>query len=485
MNIHFIYRNFILLILISLSLSCKKLVDITPPDNALTSDNVYTSDVSAIAVLTGLYSKISAANPVIGGSDKLINGISVRAGLSADELMLLGGSASAVTKLVPFYTNSLSSATTLTMWDEFYNNLYVINIALERLSNSSSLTPAVKQQLLGEAKFMRAFYLFYLTNLYGDIPLPISSDYRTNDVLARSHQAEVYQQIINDLKDAQNLLNDKYLKIDAITPYTPGSEERIRPNKWAATALLARTYLYTNNWSDAEVQATSIISNVSLYDTASLDKVFLKNSKEAIWQLQPVNSGWNTEDARVFVLPSGGPNSSANPLFLDSNNLVKAFEVNDQRKNVWINSVSPSSGIKYYYPYKYRSATLNASVSEYLMILRLGEQYLIRAEARAQQNNLMGAKSDIEVIRRRARLSSTAANDKNSLLNAILHERQVELFTEWGHRWFDLKRTGNINIVMAAVASQKGATWNSNWQLYPIPIYEIQQDLNITQNEGY
>jgi hypothetical protein len=68
---------------------------------------------------------------------------------------------------------------------------------------------------------------------------------------------------------------------------------------------------------------------------------------------------------------------------------------------------------------------------------------------------------------------------------AILHERQVELFTEQGHRWIDMKRMGVINNIMPAVATEKGGTWNSNWQWYPIPLTQIRLDPNITQNTGY
>ena len=143
------------------------------------------------------------------------------------------------------------------------------------------------------------------------------------------------------------------------------------------------------------------------------------------------------------------------------------------------------NGNTYYYPYKYKSATLNAPIVEYLMVLRLAEQYLIRAEARARQNNVGGALGDLDTIRARARLPDISANDQASLLSAIMHERQIELFTEWGNRWLDLKRKGNLDIVMDSVATSKHTTWNSNWQWYPIPSYEIVQDPHLVQNPGY
>ena len=124
-------------------------------------------------------------------------------------------------------------------------------------------------------------------------------------------------------------------------------------------------------------------------------------------------------------------------------------------------------------------------MSEYIIVLRLAEQYLIRAEARAQQGNLTGAIEDLDIIRARAGLPHTAATTREDLLHAIAHERQVELFTEWGHRWFDMKRTNTIDIIMPAVCEQKGGTWDSRWSLYPIPLKEVQRAPNIKQNPGY
>jgi len=119
----------------------------------------------------------------------------------------------------------------------------------------------------------------------------------------------------------------------------------------------------------------------------------------------------------------------------------------------------------------------------------LGEQCLIRAEARAQQGNLNGAISDLDIIRKRAGLPLIANTNpgisQSVLLTAILHERQVELFTEWGHRWLDLKRTNNVDGVMNTVTTQKGGTWNSDWQWYPITLSELQTAPNLVQNEGY
>jgi len=472
-------------IMVIAQVGCKKLVEAPSPNNSLTSDNVYTSDATAAAVLTGLYTLISLPDPKNGLS---INSISLTSALSSDEMTLYGGAGNANSTLVQFYLNRLSPGLSTSaggnIWSDLYGRIYTVNLALERLGISNSLTPSVKQQLTGEAKFLRAFFYFYLVNLYGDVPLTTTSDYNINAVLGRSLKSLVFQQIIADLKDAQNLLRDEYVAADAKS----STAERVRPNKWAATALLSRAYLYISEWAKAEAEATLIINNNSKYGLVPLNNVFLKNSNEAIWQLQPVNAGWNTEDARSFILPSTGPTSNLTvsgfyPVYI-SQQLLNSFEVNDLRKINWVGNVTINN-TTYYYPYKYKSATLNSAVVEYLMVLRLGEQYLIRAEARAQQNNISGSQTDLNAIRTRAGLPNTPAASQSTLLTAIQHERQIELLTEWGHRWLDLKRTGNIDGVMTTIVQVKNTTWSTNWQWYPIPAYEIMQDPNLIQNAGY
>jgi hypothetical protein len=115
------------------------------------------------------------------------------------------------------------------------------------------------------------------------------------------------------------------------------------------------------------------------------------------------------------------------------------------------------------------------------VILRLAEQYLIRAEAEANLDNLIGAITDLNMIRNRAGLPNTTASDKTTILLAIENERQAELFCEGGNRWFDLKRTNRANKIL----SSEKANWKQSAALYPIPQTEINADPNLTQNIGY
>lgn len=481
---------FSLLLLTAGTVGCKKFVEIPAPPNLVADANVYSNDATAIAVLTGIYTDMS--KPFFGsgiGSLTGLGSISLLAGLSADELTLFSGVSAA--NYQAFYRNALaiSGAESLgaEYWSPLYNYLYRCNAAIEGLSSSesNSLTPVIGQQLLGEAKFLRAFFYFYLVNLYGDVPLAISTDYKVNSQLHRTPVSQVYQQIIADLKDAQSLLSTDFLNATLLKTTT----DRLRPTKWTATALLARAYLFSGNWAKAEEQATTLINQAALFSLTPLNDAFLKNSNEAIWQLQPVTMGHNTEDGWIFILPASGPSdiagSSVYPAYL-SPQLLNSFEAGDQRELNWIDSVTVDA-TTFYHPYKYKSATYDAPVSEFLMVLRLAEQYLIRAEARAQQGNITGAQSDLNAVRARAGLSPTTAGDKETLLAAILQERQVELFTEWGHRWLDLKRTNKIDTVMGIVTPQKanGSSWQSYQQLYPLPLQDLNRSPNLMQNTGY
>jgi hypothetical protein len=115
-------------------------------------------------------------------------------------------------------------------------------------------------------------------------------------------------------------------------------------------------------------------------------------------------------------------------------------------------------------------------------VLRLAELFLIRAEANAQLNNVSNAVDDLNVLRTRAGLDLLPNSlSQQDCLNAVYQERRVELFAEWGHRWFDLKRTGQADAVLGTMKP----AWKSSAVLYPIPFGEIQLNPLLTQNAGY
>ena len=447
-------------------LGCEDFVEIDPPRTELVNETVFANDNTAIAAINGIYSEM------IGLFEGFTSGgslsVTYLSGLSADELDYFGSFASPI----EFHANSLTVTNldiTNALWGRAYFLIFNANRLIEGLNNSEGVTASVRLQLEGEAKFIRAFCHFYLVNLFGNVPLVTSSIFQENNVASRNLEAQVYEQIIVDLKDAQNLLDEDYV-----------TDERVRPNKSVATALLARVYLYTEDWVNAEAQATTVIENTASYDLlADLNSVFLANSVEAIWQLKPAQSSLNTNEGFNFVLTSSPVVSSGNVAL--TNQLQAAFELNDNRKVNWVNSYTDGTDT-WYYPYKYKIQS-DQEVTEYSMVLRVAEQYLIRAEARIWQGNIVGSQEDLNAIRNRAGLVNTPANDQASLLMAIEQERRVELFTEWGHRWLDLKRTDRADAVLSSVPFKD---WQLTDVLYPIPQSELETNANLLpQNAGY
>jgi len=475
-----IYKNWkvthrtLLVLAIFIISGCKKLVNVPPPTTGLASGSVYENDQAAISAVTGIYTRIMNSPNFVSGQ-----GVTFFCGLSADEFTLWNGITNNAE--IAYYTNNLAvNIAGSELWNALYPYIFQCNDAITYLNNSTSLTPAIRVQLLGEAKFMRALFYFYLTNLYGPLPLVLTTNYTSNALLSREPQTTIYQQIISDLHDAENLLSPQYL--DGTLLVT--SNDRVRPTKWAAMALLARAYLYSDDWGNAENLADSVINNSTLFKLSSLKNAFLRASLgnlEAIWQMQPVTTGQtNTQDAPLYIITSTGP-SIAQPVYL-SNSLLQSFEPNDGRRLVWVDSVV-ISGKVFYYPYKYKINTLNSPVTEHQMILRLAELFLIRAEARAQQGDISGAQTDLNVIRSRAGLPNTTANSQTDLLSAIMRERRIEFFAELGNRWLDLKRTNSVDSVMSPACIVKGGNWNTYQKLYPIG--DVPTDPNLVQNSGY
>jgi hypothetical protein len=460
--------------------SCNKFITIDAPVNNADASIVYSTDGTAISVLTGLYTTMSASSSAING----INGMSLIAGLSGDELQAYSSVSGTIQ--LQAYANELSNIE-VPFWTQFYRDIYVINAVLKGVNESSKLSVNVKKQLIGEARFLRAFYYFYLVNFFGDVPFNNTTDYRITSIEKRMPQKEVYQQIISDLKEAQELLSSDYLALDLNSK----TEERVRPTKWVATALLARTYLFTKDFANAEIEADKVINNTELYSLESdLNNIFLKNGHEDIWQLQGVEVGLNTADGNAFVL-------SAIPSFNTPVSLTKqlynAFEMGDKRKLNWIGTFL-SGQDTFYYPNKYKIGLYNVSqpIVEYETIFRLAEQYLIRAEARIRQRNYEGARSDINVIRHRAGLNNITVSEESVLITAIEQEYRIELFSEFGHRWLDLKRwpsffsPGDDALNRADdVLKPIKKSWNKDDKLYPIPLDEIKKNKNLTQNNGY
>ncbi|TPG44166.1 RagB/SusD family nutrient uptake outer membrane protein [Flavobacterium pectinovorum] len=457
-------RNILSALMITISFftlfSCDSFVDIEEPNSQLTTDAVFESKATATAAMTDIYAQMRD-NGIITGK---LAGISNLMGNYTDELVAYENGAYSSE---PFYNNSVlpSNALILSQWNASYNQIYAANAVLGGLDNSTVLTAGDKNQLKGEALFVRVLNHFYLVNLFGSVPYVTSTDYKVNSTITRIPISEVYSKIIEDLLTSVDLLSQDYV-----------TSERVRPNKSTAQALLARVYLYTQQWDKASNMASAVLNNQSLYVWENdLDAVFLKESTATIWQLSPDYNGKNTHEGAAFIFPSAAPS-----LVALSNTLLESFAANDLRKSHWIKAVTDGTDI-WYHSYKYKEDSDTGSSVEYSIVFRTAEQYLIRAEARAHQGNLIGAKEDLNKIRNTAGLPNSDAVTADQIIDAVIQERRFELFTEYGHRFFDLKRTGKLD---SALNYKTG--WNSTDSLWPLPQSELLTNPFLTpQNPGY
>lgn len=464
---------------------CKKLLEINPPIDKTAATTVYSSTAFAVQAMTGIYADFIPNHAGVTGKNTETRDQSLCLAYTADELAIV--SARNNSSYTNTYTVGDDPGGPYYGWTGYYTFIYRVNAILDGVNASTGIPVQGKAILTGEAKFMRALLYFYLVNQYGDVPLITTSAYSQNIDVPRTPKDQVYAQMVKDLLDAQSNLTDNYLSLDLSTATT----EKIRPNKVAATALLARVYLYMGKWAEAEAEATKVIGNSNYSLLTDLNSVFLKNSGEAIWQLQPnqnVGPPWYTANTfeAAYLIPSNGDS----PQWAVSGNLLAAMEPGDLRQADWLETIDDGFGDLYPIPFKYKLGQFQLASQEYIMVLRLAEQYLIRAEARAQQNNVTGANSaqtDVDAIRSRAGLAGTTATSKTDMLTEIAKQRFAELFMEWGDRWYDLKRTGKIDSVMTVACPEKGGVWNSNKALFPIPANEFLYNaaLHGHQNPGY
>lgn len=467
-----LWQVFTALVLTCIGLTgCEKFVDVDVPKSELITESVFENEGTSNSAVLSIFSNLNNS-----ATNSLTYGVAFHTGLYGDELTNYSSTATQVS----LYRNIIGPENDvffpLQYWREGFKNIYYMNSAIEGCNGSTSLSDQLKSQLIGEVKFARAFWYFYLVNLFGDVPVVSNTDWSMNNVVFRNSQTDVYNQIIQDLVDAKSLLKSDYVGADGVS----SSMERTRPNNSAASALLARAYIYSNRWDKAESEANLVLDNKALYDTVGLNQVFLKNSKESILQISPntLAADQSTLEARTFIIISNPTRSAI------STSLLGAFETGDKRRDSWVGKYTNTAKVDFFYPNKYKVRQI-ALATEYSTVLRVGELYLIRAEARLKQNNIAGCRDDLNVIRRRAGLVAITTSDPAALMNQVISERRIELFSEGGHRWFDMKRYGIADQIMNATAVAKAGVWTDYKKLWPIPQSEININPKLTQNVGY
>lgn len=451
----------IALLALFLMVGCTDFVETELPPSQLTGKAVFSERSTATAALANIYAGLRDRTLITGSA----HGIGNLLGHYSDELDFYG---SGINWVYDFSTHSVLSTDSelLATWNQSYNLIYACNSLLEGLEGNGSIDLADRQQLQGEALFLRSFIHFYLNQLFGAIPYITGTDYVVNSQIKKLENVKVIENLILDLNKSISLLPENYLVPD-----------RVRVNQYVALAFLARVQLYNGNWEAAISASSEVLAREDIYTwEENLNQVFLKDSKGTIWQLSPSSMGGNTLEALNYIFETAPP-----PVSALTQSLMDDFSPNDQRVGQWTKSVTNGNEV-WYHPYKYKAFGPSGSSLENSVVLRLAEIYLIRAEARIKMNDFGGAMSDINKIRNRAGLPDLTGLDKVGLEAALLRERRLELFTEFGHRWFDLKRFNKAGEVLLPLKPN----WRETDRLFPIPQAELLANPNLKpQNDGY
>ncbi|MEO8336957.1 MAG: RagB/SusD family nutrient uptake outer membrane protein [bacterium] len=344
------------------------------------------------------------------------------------------------------------------VWGAIYDALARANTVIDRVQNVTGLTDADKNQLLGEAYFLRALHLHNLVKFWGDVPMPLTPITNAEDaaLVVRSPKATVYAQILADLAKAESMITN--------------AKQTKQASLGAVRSLRARVMLYQGNYQGALDATTAVLAmGYALEPTfANLNTADGTATPEDIFRVVFTPQEYN--EMGYYYLRAGRREVAPTPA------LNAAFETGDVRK---ASTVAPSGS-------EFQGTKWPTTIGgEDIHVIRFAEVLLIRAEAYARLNGagqLGLAVTEYNRIRVRAKLAphvlGVDVTTQNDVLNAIDKERRLELALE-GDRWPDLNRTGRAAAVM-------GLTPDRTFQLlYPIPERERIAATGLTQNPGY
>ncbi|MEI9920184.1 MAG: RagB/SusD family nutrient uptake outer membrane protein [Bacteroidota bacterium] len=434
---------------ISIFSSCSDFLDVKPKDSVSDEFTIF-DGASALTALLGTYSGL-ANGDYYGTSFQSI-------GYLAGDNIQWTGSQSQVQEFINHNVRA-DNATIASVWVAIYRTINRANNVIAKVPNvdDTNFTDAQRKQYLGEAYFIRALSYFDLARTWGGVPIITTPTLQPSDNsgIPRTTTDATYAQVLSDLQAAEPLLAE--------------TTDRYRATKKTVWALYSRYYLYRKDYVNAEVYATKLIGDTNYKLNKPYNSFFANNARgtqESIFEIfyngttetnahrgqwQPQANGgtrqWAPNDAFVALVN--------NPLIGGTRSALVAKD----NQNRWYGNLY------------YRTPASDPS-----FIFRIAELYLIRAEARANQDKLSDAILDLNAVRDRAGLTGTAAVTKDDILLAIENERRVE-FGEEPHRWFDLVRTGRAQAVLNIT--------DPNKLVMPIPAVQIITDNALKQNEGY
>ena len=439
--------------------SCENLVEVNDPTNQLGTGQVFEDVQTADAALAGLYADLRDQSVIAGAG---YYATSTLVASYADDLDCYNNDQNGA---MDIYRNQQQETNTMiaSIWNTAYKQIYYSNSIIHGAENSSALSDVDKNRLKGEALLVRSLLYFYLQQLFGDIPYTASLDYEYNRSLRKTVSADLLEQLETDLKESVSLLDDNYR--DA---------QRIYPNRKVAELILSRVYLTEHKYQLAEQLAAGIMQSPLYRFQPDLNEVFHNTSSHILWQLNPQNSGDATKEASFYYFSGAAPNA-----YTLTPALVSSFANDDLRKQVWMTKVS-FNGSSWYRPYKYKNLS-GTNTNEYSVVFRLEEVYFILAEALAKQNRLDEALPYLNATRERAGLSALTSLSAEGFMNELLEEKRREFFSEFGHRFFDLKRLGRLDELKAVKTN-----WEVFKSLWPLPQNELLLNTYLSpQNPGY
>jgi starch-binding outer membrane protein, SusD/RagB family len=471
-----LYRN-ISIVMLAMLLSCSEDF-ITKSDPDQVTDDIVLKDITQVqAAVNGIYDGLQTAN-YYGRYYVLIPD------LMGDGVRQNPDNSNRGTAQYR-YEVTTNSGVAQGIWEDAYNVINRANVIIAAIPALEG-NEALKNQLLGEALASRALAHFDLVRFFalpynittgvtnangegGHAGIPVVTSPLTPDAqLSRNTVSEVYTSVVDDLVQAKGLMNDD----EFFSQYHFTS--------LGASALLARVYLYQEEWAKAEAEATNVINSgrYELLSAAEYANAFDGNeaNSEAIFDLKFSTADYLTTNQLGYMYSPSGyydmlPTTDLDDVLAD----ISDPEV-DVRASMWDTSVPVA--LKYLGPE-------NSAGVDNTHILRLSEIYLIRAEARARNSNPTGAREDLNSLRANRGAENSEATDPG-LLSAILKERRVELAFE-GHRLFDITRNGE-NLVRNDCSLPNGncvVNFPDFRFAHPIPQAEIDVNSSISQNEGY
>ncbi len=441
--------QFLLLAVLSLSLgSCKKFLTESPNNAVPTEDAIVDANTARAAIIgayDGVQSYYAGSYPTLGT-------------ITAD-LVVFNGTLSQYLQLDQ---NAIptDNVTTVAAYQGIYRAINSANTVISAVPSITDplLTQAEKDKILGEAYFIRALGYFDLGRGWGGVQLQLTPTLTVDGLkgVTRSTLDQTYDQVLADLALAEQLLPE-----DATT--------RNRAQKSAARALRARLHLYRKQWNDAVADATLVL-NSSKYQLVTPYKTFFTapfQSRESVFELAFSNNDRNTFWNLWYPSSQGGQ-------YTLKPSAAFVSKVNDPNIGGSRNALIAGTGTGVY-GVLYNTVGLSTDPS---YVIRIAELYLIRAESRAQLNELDSARADLNAVRARAGVPPTTAVTQAEVLQAIEDENGIEFAFE-SHRWFDLVRTGRAGEVL-------GVT-NSNYWLFPLPYSDVlsDPDLGGQNNPGY